>query len=180
MTTDGFLNAPPEPCDMRQGFPIKVATGYALAALGLPVVERRALRALLPRGVTKHFGEQQFRTKRAKGDGSSGKNQTTIKFQDALRAYEKAGWVQRGELFVRVSDARALLDFTAPRLPDPIPPRFLDWGAAVAELREKDARISVEVRRSQLMAFQRMMEEGFGPRHSGRGAVQAVNKSRTL
>lgn len=78
----------------------------ALAATEEELIRREAVRALLPAG-----------THRPSNHPSTNKtNRTTHKFQDALRDFERNGWIRRepGSL-VRVLDRDALLTFALQR-----------------------------------------------------------------
>lgn len=178
----GWERAPAERHDMRTGYPIKFATAYALAVCQLSVVERAAIRALLPVGAVKAYseGERRGRYQRAEST-SSGSNRTTKKFQSALEDFEGVGWVQRGRVFVRVIDHAALLDYAVARLPDPLPDRFLDWEQGIAVV-QSEAPLpdggAAEARRRTLLAFERMMQETY--RTSRKNRVVGVQRPRTI
>lgn len=168
---------------MRTGYPIKFATAYALAVCQLPLVERAAIRGLLPVGAVKPYSEGEARGRYAKGENtSSGKNRTSKKFQAALEDFEDVGWIQRGRVFVRVIDHGSLLDYAAARLPAPLPERFLDWEQGIAVIREAEplppSESALEVRRQTLLAFERMMQETY--RTSRRQRVAAVQRPVVL
>lgn len=77
-------------------------TAAALTALRLRRVRRSTLRALLPIGTTRTYGGTGLQMRVMRGDATS-KNRVSIKFQDAIRAFEKEGSLQRdGDDFVLV------------------------------------------------------------------------------
>ncbi|MFF9861123.1 hypothetical protein [Streptomyces tendae] len=86
----------------------KRITAYALAVLGLDVVHRSTIRALLPRGETKLRGPVARERWHLGDDIGLGKNKTSIKFGHVLQEFEGHGWVRRTPELVYVHDPRAL------------------------------------------------------------------------
>lgn len=77
-------------------------TVAALTALRLRRVRRSTLRALLPIGTTRAYGGTGLQMRVMRGSATS-KNRVSIKFQDAIRALEKEGSLQRdGDDFILV------------------------------------------------------------------------------
>jgi hypothetical protein len=159
---------------------------FALAVMGLPIVHRNTIRAMLPPGMIVNYGLQQHLTRQAKATGvygGGGKNVTTKRFQTALWEFEREGWITRGEEFVLVNDRRMLLDYALDKITDPAPAHFVDITAAAARLRTEieDARCRpsswTEQRRRELIVIKRLMEEDFG---SGKGRVRLLPRSKPL
>lgn len=93
--------------------PVGVArtVAYALAILGLDVVHRSTVRALLPAGTTKPRGPaSQARVHLGERSGAS-KNRTSIAFGQALHEFETNGWLQRAGDVIHIRDRAALLDY---------------------------------------------------------------------
>jgi hypothetical protein len=179
---------PPEAYDSED--PAVVGVGrkvaYALAVLGLDVVQRSTLRALLPPGVRKTGGVEAKQNRRLAGKtGLPKRNRTTQTFQEKLRDFEKWGWISRGHVLIAVHDRGALLDH-ALHGREAIPPRLLDLDAALARLRADEGTAEpndrlLEQRRREFRALMRLMQAPVtGVNRSGTRSVRFVNRSRVI
>ena len=109
----------------------------ALATLGLDIVTRSTVRALLPAGTTKLRGPaSQARVHLGERSGA-GKNRTSIAFGQALHEFEANHWLRRAGDVVKVRDRGALLDYA------------LDTSGAVA-VDALDIRRALAAARSEL------------------------------
>jgi hypothetical protein len=179
--------APPNAYDSEAalvGVGRKVA--YALAALGLDVVQRGTVRALLPSGTIKSCGSVKQQTHRIQGKtGVTKRNRTSSLFQMKLREYEDWGWITRGHLLIAVHDRGALLDHAMHGMKE-LPPRLLDLDRAIAKIREDQAAAEpddrlIEQRHKELKAIMRLMQAPVtGVNRSGTKSVRFVNRSRVI
>ncbi|MGW1399278.1 hypothetical protein ACWCRF_11520 [Streptomyces sp. NPDC002405] len=120
--------------EVREPGPKRLAA-FALASLGLVVVQRGTLRALLPKGETKLRGDVA-RERWHLGDKTrSGKNKTSMAFGRALQEFEDHGWLQRTPDVVIVRDRQALLDY-AMALPLAVTPGHLNVKGALRAVRD--------------------------------------------
>lgn len=148
-------------------------TAYALALLGLDVVNRHTVRAMLPKGVV----IPSTPARRRAGGGS--KNRTSIEFGNGLRLFEDSGWIQRGETYVLILNRRALLDYALDRF-EGVPGRLLEIEGAVDVVlrRLTEDRLTpkaVEQANRELAALRRLMAPTVrGASYSGRGSVRRV------
>jgi hypothetical protein len=168
------------------GIGVRRKTAYALASLGLDVVQRDTLRALLPPGSRKVKGQVAQQNKRLSGKpGLAKQNTITNAFHDALKLYEKFGWISRGHLLVAVHNRGALLDH-ALQGQRSLPPRLLDLDRAIAKIREDQAVAEpddrlIEQRHKELRALMRLMQAPVtGVNRSGTRSVRFVNRSRVI
>jgi hypothetical protein len=155
-----------------------------LARSQLEYCHRGTLRALLPVGTirssTSHNRRKNYMSGRT---NQSGKNRTSIRFQDALRMLEQEGMIQRGTEFVQVLNPGGLSEIV--RRSRPISQDRLAYvDRAISRVRaeieaEQRPRV-VELRRQELLALQRMMTDVRGEQWSGRGAVRFVSRGKTL
>lgn len=159
---------------------------YALAVLGLDVVQRSTIRALLPVGVQKVGASQAQQAQRRKGkSGLVKQNGTTQRFHEKLREYEDWGWITRGHLLIAVHDRGALLDHALHGERN-LPPRLLDIERAIAKIREDQAAAEpddrlIEQRHKELRALMRLMKAPVtGVNRSGTKSVRFVNRSRII
>ncbi len=182
----------------------------ALVALDLNVVHRATLRALLPAGrvqpgklhddrtggrnvirrmngldgASRHLielGARADESMRVQADSSNAMSEI---FKKALKRFEVNEWITRGSVYVLVRDKRSLLDWaTSARQPESF---TLDLIAATQRIKDdlEDLDLTakaLEQRRKELLAIQRLMEQGYGSRNwSGRGSVRFLPRSRTL
>ena len=160
-------------------------TAYALAIFPLDVVHRATIRAMLPAGQTGSYRTSaQMRRKSLTGNRGS-VNRTSVKFQDALRDFARLNWIDRGQQFLRIRERGALLDFAMADL-DQVPHQFICLDDAIAEVKrviqqDIEPPPSVEQRRQELLALQRLMAAHVGGVHwSGRGSVCFVNKGQAF
>lgn len=170
----------PDPMFARQRPPAigaKRRTAYALALLGLEVVSRSTLRAMLPVGVER----RRTVVRDARRDDWRGKNKVTEKFKEALQIFEVSGWIQRGEKYVLVRDRRALLEFALYELDEQqLPKALLDIESAVTAVQASltDQTLTpkaIEQARAELAALRRLMVAPvLGRNRSGRGSVRRV------
>jgi hypothetical protein len=163
----------------------------ALAALDLDVVHRSTLRAMLPTGATPLRKVRLGRVRGASTGRTPGllgpkrKNNMSDKFQRALSLFEGSGWVVRGEQYVLIRNRRALLNWAAASDPPdwlvlPLSSAIEAINRELTEDPEMNAK-AVEQRRRELLALQRLMEEGFGSANwSGRSSVRFFPRSKTL
>jgi hypothetical protein len=168
-----------DPADPNQVGPAR-RTAYALACLGLDVVSRSTLRSLLPDGSRRRLPEQTIRQHRERRvDPTRGVNRVTVKFQDALRAFDQQGWIRRGQKYVLVVERQALLDYALDGLRF-MPKQLLQIETTIDQLNEelRTAQMTVaaieqaERERHALMA---LMRNGTpGAKWSGRGSVRRV------
>lgn len=201
----------------REGNPAWGAThtlAAGITAIGLDVVHRGTLRALLPEGETKlrgragrnPQGRNLAAVRRVNGldaqskhlielgqmvgyarNETSGKsrNRMSERFKKALNYLEDRGWIARGTKFVMVRDRIALADHATTA--DPPAGWALDLARSIEAIRvdlenPSDAGVrELEHRRQELLAIQRLMEQGFGTHNwSGRGSVRFLPRSRTI
>jgi hypothetical protein len=156
-------------------------TAYSLAIFPLALVRRSTIRAMLPRGETRVPASQA--AKRAAGipksqrGGTASVNDTSVRFQNALRGFSRRGWIRRegGDCCVIV--ARYPLRRTAERLLDGRPDLISGAREAIAALAAsfpEPATVEGRAQRDrELAALRRLMEDApaQGP-HGGRGYVQ--------
>jgi hypothetical protein len=105
----------------------------------------------------------------------------SFQFQDALRDLEERGFIERGEIFVRVLDHQGLREYASRR-------RSLNerWEAHIAQaIAQVHAEIAAEsqtkvaeIREAELRMLQRLMIDARGANWSGRGSVRIVHRSR--
>jgi hypothetical protein len=159
---------------------------YALAVLGLDVVQRSTVRSLLPPGTRRVGGSVARQTKRLSGKAGLPKtNRTTAAFHEKLSQFEEWGWISRGHILIAVHDRGALLDH-ALQGQRSLPPRLLDLDRAIARIREDQAEAEptdrlVEQRRRELQALMRLMQAPVtGVNRSGTRSVRFVNRSRVI
>jgi len=159
---------------------------YAIGMLDMPVLHRRTVRALLPEtGIIRPKNAGASVSRIAKGHGT-GRNRTSEKLGKALWGWENAGFLQRGEEFLRILDSRALLDIGLRCYADAGITPNLEFDAACREVREGlRAPINAayaEQRRLELLRIQRLMEEAptQGANWSGRDSVRHLPHGSTI
>ena len=165
------------------GTPRRVA--YALAVFPIDTVQRTTIRAMLPPGITRQIPQAVVR--RATGRHGS-KNRVSIDFGRALQLFADRGWIDRGEVLLRIRNRDALRAHALNGLPG-VPDRFIALEQAVTQLRaqaacatqRKDPRALVAIRLQELRAIEQLMRSGVGGANwSGRGSVRFPHKSRVL
>lgn len=162
------------------GTPRRVA--YALAVFPLDAVQRTTIRAMLPPGTTRQVPQAVVR--RA-GNRRGSKNRVSIDFGQALQVFARKGWIDRGEVMLRIRDRDALRAHALNGLPG-VPDRFIALEQAAEQLRtqparREDSRALVAIRLQELQAIEQLMRSGVsGSNWSGRGAVRFPHKSRVL
>lgn len=167
---------------------------YALAVIGIDVVQRSTIRALLPAGDHKLSGVEHVVRAQRLGKQPKKPNVITQAFQGHLKDYERRGWITRGHVLIAMHDRGALLDY-ALRREEMVPQQLLDIENAVAVLREAAAQstaereagapvsvdLLVEQRRRELKALMWLMQAPVtGVNRSGTKSVRFVNRSRTI
>ncbi|MFJ9633810.1 hypothetical protein ACIRU8_39560 [Streptomyces sp. NPDC101175] len=159
---------------------------YALAVLGLDVVQRSTIRTLLPPGTRKVGGSIAQQTKRQSGKAGLAKtNRVSAMFQQRLNQFEDWGWISKGHILIAVHDRQALLDH-ALQGEGNLPPRLLDLDRAIARIREDQAAAEpddrlIEQRHKELRALMRLMQAPVtGVNWSGTNSVRFVNRSRVI
>lgn len=159
---------------------------YALAILGLDVVQRSTIRALLPPGTRAMGGSIAQQTQRRKGKAGFAKtNRVTAQFHQKLNQFEDWGWISKGHILIAVHDRQALLDH-ALQGQDNLPPRLLELDRAIAQIREDQAAAEpddrlIEQRHRELRALMRLMQAPVtGVNRSGTKSVRFVNRSRVI
>ena len=164
---------------------VRTRTAYALSVIGLPVVHRSTIRALLPPGRVRDIGVTGHLRAKERG-GTGRKNVVSGKFQDALAAFERDGWIIRGREFIAVKCPGDLLDYAMEGVGsgeqillsidvalDRIKSDLVDEGQL--------ARSYVDQRHRELLALKRLMEQGFGSANwSGRGSVRLLPRGGVL
>lgn len=169
---------------------VSIRTAYGLAVIGLPVVHRGTVRAMLPAGQLRDYPLQQHLTRESKMNphGRSGRiNVVSKNFQKALSDFDRDGWISRGEEFVLIRQPRMLLDFVGNWAQFDQLSFLLDIRSAVAQVRQ-DMDIAqakpgkwVEQRRQELIALARLMDAPVtGQNRSGKGAVRLIPKGRVI
>jgi hypothetical protein len=108
---------------------------YALAILGLDVVQRSTVRALLPTGTTKPRGVACLQRWHLGERSGTSKNRTSVTFGKALQEFETNGWIKRIPDAVEVCDRGALLDYALDGQPA-VHPDMLDARRALAAVRD--------------------------------------------
>jgi len=165
------------------GTPRRVA--YALAVFPMDTVQRTTIRAMLPPGITRRVPQAVVR-RAANRHGS--KNRTSIDFGQALQFFAGRGWIDRGEVLLRIRDRDALRAHALNGLPG-VPDRFIALEQAVTQLRDqaasatqrKDPDALVAIRLQELRAIEQLMRSGVsGSNWSGRGSVRFPHKGRVL
>jgi hypothetical protein len=165
------------------GTPRRVA--YALAVFPIDTVQRTTIRAMLPPGITRQRPEAIVR--RAADRGGS-KNRISVDFGRALQFFAGRGWIDRGDVLLRIRDRDALRAHALSGLPG-VPDRFIALEQAVAQLRapaagadrREDSRALAAIRLRELRAIEQLMRSGVsGSNWSGRGSVRFPHKSRVL
>lgn len=173
-----------EPISVRQFGPAR-RTAYALAALGLDVVNRATVRALLPPGRIRPPSDAARRrnsVKRKEGHTGSPKrhNVVSTRFYDALKFFERQGWVQRGAQYVLVKDRAMLLDYALDGVRE-VPKALLRLDAAIEKITADLASsqdippAAIEQAHREIAAIRALMRSPVtGVNRSGRGAVRRV------
>jgi hypothetical protein len=163
------------------GTPRRVA--YALAVFPIDTVQRTTIRAMLPPGTTRRVPQAIVR-KAANRHGS--KNRVSIDFGQALKVFADRGWIDRGEVLLRIRDRDALRAHALNGLPG-VPDRFIALEQAVTQLRAQaadrteDSRALAVIRLRELRAIEQLMRSGAsGSNWSGRGSVRFPHKGRVL
>ncbi|GLP64311.1 hypothetical protein TUSST3_09310 [Streptomyces sp. TUS-ST3] len=159
---------------------------YALAILGLDVVQRSTIRALLPPGERKMGGSVAQQTQRRKGKAGFVKtNRVSARFQERLNTFEDWGWISKGHILIAVHDRQALLDHALQGQGN-LPQRLLDLDRAIAQIRQDQAAAEpddrlIEQRHKELRALMRLMQAPVtGVNRSGTRSVRFVNRSRVI
>lgn len=155
---------------------------YALAVLGTDAVQRRTLRALLPKGESKPRG-LATRTRQLRGEQiKATKNKTSKALGDTLQRFEAWGWLERTPNLVYVRDREALLRHALHGQPA-VPQELLNLQHALDALRsdERAAQTALvdelrEQRRRELKALMALMQAPAG----GTGPVRIVHKSHII
>lgn len=175
---DGVSDTP-----QRVGVPRR--TAYALAVIGLDVVHRATIRAMLPKGVRAGVGNRGRLTASLKGEKRS-RNKTSEQYQDALRTFEARGWITRGREFLQVLDRQALFDNAVHNLTH-VPQHFIDIENACRQVRGEIRAATerspqwLEQRRQELLRLQELMRAPiYGQNRSGRRSVRFVPRGRSL
>jgi hypothetical protein len=165
------------------GTPRRVA--YALAVFPIDTVQRTTIRAMLPPGITRQ--RPQAITRRAVGRGGS-KNRVSVDFGRALQFFADQGWIDRGDVLLRIRDRDALRAHALSGLPD-VPAHLIALEQAVTQLRaqvtsaarRKDSPALVAIRLQELRAIEQLMRSGVsGSNWSGRGSVRFPHKGRVI
>lgn len=165
------------------GTPRRVA--YALAVFPIDTVQRTTIRAMLPPGITRQVPQAVVR-RAANRHGS--KNRVSIDFGQALKFFADQGWIDRGEVLLRIRDRDALRAHALAGLPG-VPDRFIALEQAATQLRaqaahaaqQKDLSTLAAIRMRELQAIEQLMRSGVsGSNWSGRGSVRFPHKSRVL
>ncbi len=165
------------------GTPRRVA--YALAVFPADTVQRTTIRAMLPPGTTRQLPQAIVR-RAANRHGS--KNRVSIDFSRALKFFADRGWIDRGEMMLRICDRDALRDHALAGLSG-VPDRFIALEQAVTQLRAQvtgaarrdDPPALVAIRLQELRAVEQLMRSGVsGSNWSGRGSVRFPHKGRVL
>ncbi|WP_327222996.1 hypothetical protein OG229_02310 [Streptomyces platensis] len=161
-------------------------TAYALAVLGLDVVQRSTIRALLPVGTQQVGASRGQQAQRMKGKtGLVKKNRTSKLFQQKLNQFEDWGWISKGHILIALHDRGALLDH-ALQGQRRLPSRLLDLERAIAKIREDQATAEpddrlIEQRHKELLALMSLMQVPVtGVNRSGTRSVRFVNRSRVI
>jgi hypothetical protein len=165
------------------GTPRRVS--YALAVFPIDTVQRTTIRAMLPPGTTRQVPQVIVR-RAANRHGS--KNRVSIDFGQALKFFADQGWIDRGEVLLRIRDRDALRAHALGGLPD-VPAHLIALEQAVTELRAQvtstarrdDPAALVAIRWQELRAIEQLMRsEVSGSNWSGRGSVRFPHKGRVL
>jgi hypothetical protein len=139
----------------------------ALCALDLNKVHRRTIAALMPEGQRP--------------------GQVQMAFRRALRRFDQYGWIVRGEHVVTVVNRPALLDWVKQGV-DFDPARaaaLLRVHVATKDIerllldKSEPAR-ETELRRRELLALKRLMEQAPGATPTGRGSVRLVPRGQVI
>lgn len=156
-------------------------TAYALCLLDLDVVARSTIRALLGTGRVRRKHDVAYARDAARGQGAghSGKNVNSQRFQDALRQFERSGWIRRGQEYLLIIDRTALFEFAVHEL-TLMPSKLLDLEGAVqaaqADLtRPQITPSAIEQAHRELAALRRLMRAPVsGANHTGQHSVRRV------
>jgi hypothetical protein len=127
----------------------KRLTAYALGVLGLVVVQRSTVRALLPKGETKLRGAVNRERWHLGERTSIGRNRTSHTFGRALQEFEGQDWVRRTEDIVIVRDRQALLGYARTQQPA-VTPAHLNVKGALRAVRNDFQRIRATATRDQI------------------------------
>ena len=168
------------------GTPRRVA--YALAVFPIDTVQRTTIRAMLPPGTTRQVPQAIVR--RAANRHAS-KNRVSIDFGQALKFFADQGWIDRGDVLLRIRDRDALRAHALSGLPDmpDMPAHLIALEQAVTQLRAQvtsaarrdDPPALVAIRLQELRAIEQLMRSGVsGSNWSGRGSVRFPHKGRVL
>lgn len=161
----------------------RLTVAWVLVMSGLDVIHRRTLRALLPPGTVKKDRSTSASLRRARDGKGVSVNQTSKKFQDGLAAFERSGWIRRGQEYVLVADRQGLTDYLAFTFDGRrIPQRLIDLQPSIDMLRD-DALAphgpnpeAQAQRYRELQALDRLMRQApvAGANRSGAGSVRRV------
>lgn len=130
---------------------LRQTAALAIAVLGLPVVYRGTVRALLPRGEAKQRGpasRERWHLGERKG---ASKNRTSIAFGHALQEFEANGWIRRTPEVVVIRDRQALLEFALSAQPA-IGREHLNFTGAITAIRN-------DLRRNRGTADRELIEQ---------------------
>ncbi|WP_405580718.1 hypothetical protein [Streptomyces sp. NBC_01092] len=155
---------------------------YALAVLGTDAVQRRTLRALLPKGELKQRG-LTARTRQLRGEQIRvTKNKTSKVFGETLQRFEACGWLERTPDLVHVRNRAALLEHALQGRPA-VPRELLDLQRALDTVRADDRAAQTalvdelrEQRRQEMKALMALMQAPA----AGTGPVRIVHKSQVI
>lgn len=149
----------------RQTLGVRRTVAFALAVLDVEAVQRCTLRALLPAGDLKPRGAASRRTQLQGEHASTTKNRTSTAFTQALKQFERMGWVQRTPELVLVRDHQALMQHALGDEEPADPRELLDIRGALAHVRTRTRPLSATVwdalpqqQRREVAALKRMLQ----------------------
>lgn len=157
----------------RQTLGVRRTVAFALAVLDVDAVQRCTLRALLPAGELKPRGAASRRTQLQGERAGTNKNRTSTAFTQALKHFERMGWVQRTPELVLVRDHQALMQHALDDEEPADPRELLDIRGALASVRSRTRPLSATVwdtlteqRRREVTALKRVLQAPAGARVS--------------
>lgn len=161
---------------------VRRTVAFALAALGMEIVQRSTLRALLAKGERKPRGTCNGQRRRHDRRISGTKNKTSAAFGQALNEFERRGWIYRTPELVIVRDRGALLRLALRGRPA-APRELLNLQGALDAIRAEatPSHVPVEQRRRELRAITALMRApAGGDVCGGPGSVRIVHKPQLI
>lgn len=137
----------------------------ALCAMQLTEVHRSTIRMLMPEGKSRR--------------------QVTVKVSTALSRFEKYGWVRRTRSTVMINNRAGLLSWVTQGADyeDDRAATLLRVRVAARDIEQilaTEADDNTELRRLELLALKRLMEDAPGAHSKGRGAVRLIPRGGAL